>query len=69
MDIIKDQAGSWVKVKEESVLREELDFDELDMLEIEMALEDEFEIEVLDEDISRLVTVKDVIDYVEEKIG
>ena len=43
---------------------DDLGADSLDIVELIMALEDEFEMEVPDEDVERLLTVKDVIEYV-----
>lgn len=45
-------------------LMHDLGFDSLDMAEAVMALEDEFEIEVSDEDGEKITTVQEAIDYV-----
>jgi acyl carrier protein len=47
----------------------DLEFDSLDTTEFAMAVEEEFGISIPDEDIPRLVTVGDVIDYVAEHTG
>ena len=39
----------------------------LDQVELIMALEDEFDIEIPDEDAEKLKTVKDALDYIETK--
>ena len=46
---------------------EDLGADSLDTVELVMAFEEEFSIEVPDEDAEKLQTVGDVIKYVEEK--
>ena len=48
-------------------LIEDLEADSLDTVEILMALEDEFDLEIPDEDAEKLKTVKDALDYVESK--
>jgi len=45
-------------------LMHDLGFDSLDMVEAVMALEDEFKIEVSDEDGEKITTVQQAIDYV-----
>ena len=48
----------------ESKLAEDLGADSLDVVDLIMAIEDEFEVEVLDEDIEKVVTVGDMVNYV-----
>jgi acyl carrier protein len=48
---------------------EDLGADSLDIVELLMALEDEFGIEIPDEDLIKIVTIKDVIEYIKAKIG
>lgn len=50
----------------ESKLAEDLGADSLDVVDLIMAIEDEFEVEVLDEDIEKVVTVGDIVNYVSE---
>ena len=52
----------------ESDLREDFDADSLDMVDLIMDVEDEFGVEVPDEILDKLVTVKDVVDYIEENM-
>ena len=42
----------------------DLNADSLDVVELVMALEEEFGIEIPDEDADKLITVQDVIDYI-----
>ncbi|MFC7392520.1 acyl carrier protein [Scopulibacillus cellulosilyticus] len=51
-------------VKPEASFKEDLDADSLDVVELVMELEDEFEIEISDEDAEKIATVGDVIDYI-----
>jgi len=43
---------------------EDLNADSLDLVELIMSMEEEFDIEISDEDAENLATVKDVMDYV-----
>jgi len=68
--IIVDQLG----VKPEEVVPdadfvEDLGADSLDTVELVMAFEEEFGFEISDEDAERMRKVKDVIDYVQKKLG
>ena len=47
---------------------DDLGADSLDIVELVMAMEEEFDIEIPDEDAERIQTIKDVISYVKEKI-
>ena len=53
------------KIKEETVMAEELGADSLDMVEVIMDLEDEFGISIPDEAIPNLKTIKDLDDYID----
>lgn len=48
-------------------LAEDLGADSLDLADVLMAIEDEFEVEVLDEDIEGIKTVGDIVEYIESK--
>ena len=68
--IIADQLG----VKKEEVTDnakfvDDLGADSLDTVELVMALEEEFGIEIPDEEAEKLVTVGDALRYIEEKAG
>lgn len=55
-------------VKMESAFVANLGADSLDLIELTMALEDEFDLEISDEDAGKLVTVQNAVDYVFERI-
>ena len=68
--IIADQLG----VKKEEVTDsakfvDDLGADSLDTVELVMALEEEFGIEIPDEEAEKLITVGDALRYIEEKAG
>jgi len=54
------------EVKEESRFIEDLGADSLDVVELVMALEEEFDIEIPDEDAEKILTVADAIKYIED---
>ena len=54
-----------IKVKPESDFVKELGADSLDVVELVMAIEDEFEIDIEDEIASQITTVQDALDYIE----
>lgn len=67
-DVISDQIGiSAHEIQPGASLIEDLDADSLDLVEFAMALEDEFEIELPDEDAENFKTVQDIADYIESK--
>ncbi len=56
------------KVVPEASFVEDLGADSLDTVELVMALEDHFGTEIPDEDAQKILTVKDAIDYVCNKV-
>jgi len=56
-------------VKPESNVMEDLNADSLSVVEILMAIEEEFGLKVPDEDVPALKTVKDISDYVEQHLA
>src|SRR5262249_48145276 len=50
-------------------LREDLGLDSLAMIELLFKVEEHFDLEIPNEDLSRITTVADVTAYVEEKLG
>ena len=63
--IVAEQLGvAEADVKNESSFVEDLGADSLDNVELVMALEEEFECEIPDEDAEKLTSVQQAIDYV-----
>ena len=56
------------KVTLEASFRDDLGADSLDVVELVMELEDEFDMEISDEDAEKIATVGDAIKYIESKI-
>jgi acyl carrier protein len=66
--IIAEQLGvKPEEVKPEASFVEDLGADSLDTVELVMALEEEFGIEIPDEDAEKITTVGDAVKYIEEK--
>ncbi len=66
-EVISEQLGIEVDITPDSKLRDDLDIDSLLALQMSVLLEDEFEIEITEEEIAKLETVGDVIDLLESK--
>ncbi|MGA3050614.1 MAG: acyl carrier protein [Chitinispirillaceae bacterium] len=67
--IIAEKLGvSEDKVTATASFVDDLGADSLDQVELIMAFEDAFEIEIPDEDAEKLRTVKDALDYLQKKL-
>jgi acyl carrier protein len=68
--IIVDRLGvDEAEVTSEASFVEDLGADSLDTLELVMALEEEFGIEIPDEDAEKILTVSDAIKYIQNKLS
>lgn len=68
--IVTDQLGvSEDEVKPEASFVDDLGADSLDLTELIMAMEDEFGVEIDDEDAQKIATVQDAVSYIEAKQG
>ena len=66
--IVAEQLGvAEGEIKNESSFVDDLGADSLDTVELVMAFEEEFGVEVPDEDAEKLQAVGDVVKYIEEK--
>jgi len=52
------------EIKMESSFMNDLGADSLDIVELIMALEEEYDIEIPDEDVEKIATVGDIVEYV-----
>lgn len=63
--IMVDQLGVTAdQVKPEATFVEDLAADSLDIVELVMSIEEEFDLQIADEDAEHIVTVNDVITYI-----
>lgn len=69
-EIISKQLGLNVsEVTPDASFVEDLGADSLDTVELVMAFEEAFNIEIPDEDAEKIQKVKDAIDYIKNKVG
>jgi len=66
-EIVAEQLGvEGSQVTNEASFMDDLGADSLDTVELVMALEEEFDIEISDENAEKIQTVQDAIDYIGE---
>ena len=69
-EIIVEQLGvDEAQVTSDAAFIDDLGADSLDTVELVMAFEEKFEIEIPDEDAEKMRTVGDAINYLKEKLG
>ncbi len=66
--IVEELAVDPSEVTAEASFIEDLGADSLDVVELVMAMEEEFDLEIPDEDAEKIETVQDAVDYLENKI-
>jgi acyl carrier protein len=68
--IIVEQLGvDENQVDDNASFVDDLGADSLDIVELVMAFEEAFEIEIPDEDAEKITTVKDAVEYIDNKAG
>jgi acyl carrier protein len=68
--IVAEQLGvNESEIKNESSFVDDLGADSLDTVELVMALEEEFECEIPDEEAEKIATVQQAIDYIKSHLG
>jgi acyl carrier protein len=66
-EIVVEQLGvDEEEVTEQASFVDDLGADSLDIVELVMALEEEFDLEIPDEDAEKIVTVGDAVSYIKE---
>jgi acyl carrier protein len=67
-EIVAEQLGVDVsEVKPEASFQNDLGADSLDLVEVVMALEEEFDVDIPDEDADSIHTVQEAVDYIDQK--
>ncbi|MBM6618478.1 acyl carrier protein [Bacillus suaedaesalsae] len=67
--IVVDRLGvDEAEVKPEAKFKDDLGADSLDVVELVMELEDEFDMEISDEDAEKIVTVGDAVNYIQSSL-
>lgn len=68
-EIIAEQLGLGIEeVSNESSYVDDLGADSLDVVELVMALEEEFDIEISDDELEKIRTVQDTVDYIKQHV-
>ena len=65
--VVEQLSVSADEVKEDAKFVEDLGADSLDVVELVMALEEKFDIEIPDDEAEKIQTVNDVVTYIESK--
>lgn len=67
-EIVKEQLNiSDVAITMDTSFEKDLAVDSLDLFELVMAIEEEYDVEIPSEDLERLTTVGEVVEYLKEK--
>lgn len=67
-EIIQERQGEDFVVQPTLGLKDDLGADSVDLMEFILTLEDEFAIEISDEDVDRFENVADIVAYLEKKL-
>ena len=65
--VVEQLSVSADEVKEDAKFVEDLGADSLDVVELVMALEEKFDIEIPDDEAEKIQTLNDVVAYIESK--
>lgn len=66
--MIAEQLGAdESSISEETSFKDDLGADSLDLFELVMAMEDEFDVEIPTDDLGKMLTVGDVVNYLKDK--
>ncbi len=68
ISLIADQAGvAESEIKGETNLQADLELDSLDIMDLLLVMEEEFDMQIPDEELSKIQTVNDIVAYIENK--
>ena len=69
IEIIKEQTSDDFSIETSSSLREDLELDSLDIVEISMTCEKDFGVTINDDEYDGISTVKDLVDIIDRKLN
>jgi acyl carrier protein len=68
--VIAEQLGvDEAQVTPEASFQDDLNADSLDLVDLIMSLEEQFNLEISDEEAEKIRTVRDAVEYIEEHLG
>ncbi len=67
--VVRELSVSESQVTEKATFQGDLNADSLDVVELVMAFEDEFDVEIPDEEAEKITSVGEAVEYLEKKIG
>lgn len=67
--VAENLGASMDKIESTSHIQDDLGADSLDVVELVMALEEEFEMEITDEEAEKLMTVEEIVDFISEQLA
>ncbi len=67
--VVRELSVPESQVTETATFQGDLNADSLDVVELVMAFEDEFDVEIPDEEAEKIQNVRDAVQYLEGKIG
>jgi len=67
--VVRELSVAESQVTEKATFQGDLNADSLDVVELVMAFEDEFDVEIPDEDAEKITTVGEAVAYLEKQIG
>lgn len=66
-EVIREQLNIDDEINDDTLIKEQLGADSLDMVELIMAIEEKYEIEIADDEAEKISTFKHIVDFVEKK--
>ena len=66
--ILEEQFGDVGELTEDTRIHDDLGADWMDVVDLIMSIEEEFHMEVQDEDIEKITTVGDLVSFIEERM-
>jgi acyl carrier protein len=67
--VVRELSVPESQVTEDATFQGDLNADSLDVVELVMAFEDEFDVEIPDEEAEGITTVRQAVEYLEKKAG